>query len=107
MGSCRNSNSLKNLCMSLLPARMKKIQSKIKSLEWSQHFSHYIYGDISRNLRAGKSALQSMIGSDRTLNSSETLWLSSLPENEEDPSKLKALVWSQDYMPICQKLKGR
>ena len=24
--------------MSLLPARMKKIQSKIKELEWSQHY---------------------------------------------------------------------
>ena len=27
--------------MSLLPARMKMIQSKVKELEWSQHFSHY------------------------------------------------------------------
>ena len=31
----------KFLCMCLLPARMKKIQSKMKSLEWPQHFSHY------------------------------------------------------------------
>ena len=27
--------------MLLLPASMKKIRSKIKALEWSQHFSHY------------------------------------------------------------------
>ena len=25
----------------MLPERMKKIQSKMKALEWSQHFSHY------------------------------------------------------------------
>ena len=30
---CPNSNSSKLLCMSLLPARMKKIQSKMKELE--------------------------------------------------------------------------
>ena len=27
--------------MFLLPASMKKIRSKMKALEWSQHFSHY------------------------------------------------------------------
>ena len=30
---CRNSNSSKLLWLSLLPARMKKIQSKVKALE--------------------------------------------------------------------------
>ena len=39
--SGRNSNSSKLLCMSLLPARMKKIQFKMKSLEWPQDFSKY------------------------------------------------------------------
>ena len=39
--SDRNLNSSKLSCMSLLPARMKMIQSKMKELEWSQHFSHY------------------------------------------------------------------
>ena len=39
--SCQNSNSSQLLCMSLLPARMKKIQSKMKGMESSQHFSHY------------------------------------------------------------------
>ena len=37
-GSGRNSNSFKLLCMSLLLARMKMIQSKMK---WSQHCSYY------------------------------------------------------------------
>ena len=35
-----NSNSSKLLWLSLLPARMKKIHSKIKALDWSQHFYH-------------------------------------------------------------------
>ena len=34
-------NPSKLLCMSLIPARMKKIQSKKKALECSQHVSHY------------------------------------------------------------------
>ena len=34
----RNSNSSEILWLSLLPARMKKIQSKMKLLEWPQHF---------------------------------------------------------------------
>ena len=36
VGSTLNSNSSKLLWLSLLPARMKKIQSKMKALEWSQ-----------------------------------------------------------------------
>ena len=39
--SNRNLNSSKLSCMSSLPARMKMIESKMKELEWSQHFSHY------------------------------------------------------------------
>ena len=41
MESCRNSNPSKLLWLVLLSARMKKIHSKMKVLEWSQHFSHY------------------------------------------------------------------
>ena len=41
MVSGQNLNSSKFSCMSLLGARMKMIQSKMKELEWSQHFSHY------------------------------------------------------------------
>ena len=39
--SSRISNSSEMLWMSSLPARMKKIQSKMKALEWTQHFPHY------------------------------------------------------------------
>ena len=39
--SGRISNSSEMLWMFLLPASMKKIQSKMKALEWSQHFPLY------------------------------------------------------------------
>ena len=38
MESCRNSNSSELLWLVLLPARIKKIHTKMKVLEWSQHF---------------------------------------------------------------------
>ena len=55
--SGRNLNSSKLSCMSSLPARMRMIDSKIKELEWSQDFSHYIYGDFSKCSRAANSAV--------------------------------------------------
>ena len=39
IGSCQISNPFEILWVSLLPARMKKIQSKMKGLEWAQHYS--------------------------------------------------------------------
>ena len=39
--SGRISNSSKMLWMFSLPASMKKIRSKMKALEWTQHFPHY------------------------------------------------------------------
>ena len=39
--SGRNLNSSKLSCMSLLPTRMRMIDSKMKELECSQDFSHY------------------------------------------------------------------
>ena len=39
--SGRISNSSEMLWMFLLPASIKKIRSKMKALEWSQHFPHY------------------------------------------------------------------
>ena len=39
--SDRISNSSEILWMFLLPASMKKIRSKMKALEWTQHFHHY------------------------------------------------------------------
>ena len=41
VGSCRISNPLEILWLSLLPARIKKNKSKMKELEWSQGFPHY------------------------------------------------------------------
>ena len=37
----RNSNSTEMLWLSLLFPRMRKIKSKMKMLEWPQHFPHY------------------------------------------------------------------
>ena len=39
--SCRISNSSEMLWMFSLLASMKKIQLKMKALEWTQHFPHY------------------------------------------------------------------
>ena len=39
--SSRISNSSEMFWMFSLPASMKKIRSKMKALEWSQHFPHY------------------------------------------------------------------
>ena len=63
--------------MSSLPARMKKIQLKMKVLECSQDFSHYKSSGIFPDAQ-GKLTPQSMVGSGQILNSSETLWFSSL-----------------------------
>ena len=41
VGYCPISNPSEILWLSLLPARIKKNQSKMKELEWSQGFSHY------------------------------------------------------------------
>ena len=38
VGYCPISNPSKILWVPLLPAKMKKIQSKMKALEWSQHY---------------------------------------------------------------------
>ena len=38
VGSGRNTNSVKTLCLSLLPARMKKIRLKMMALEWPQDY---------------------------------------------------------------------
>ena len=39
--SCRILNPFEILCLFLLPARIKKNQSKMKELEWSKDFPHY------------------------------------------------------------------
>ena len=55
--SGRNLNSSKLSCMSLLPTRLRMIDSKMKELECSQDFSHYKYMEIPRRSRAANSAV--------------------------------------------------
>ena len=70
--SGRNLNSSKLSCMSSLPERTRKIDSKMKELEFSQYFSHYksmgIFPDAQRQLTP-----QFLIRSSRISNSSEML----------------------------------
>ena len=69
--SIKGRNSVANLpkfeliqvsCMSSLPARMKKIQLKMKVLECSQDFSHYKSMGIFR-FRQGQVTPQSLVES--------------------------------------------
>ena len=76
--------------LSLLLASMKKSQSKMKALEWSQHFpivSMSIFPDAK-----GQLTPQSEIGSGPNSNSSKHLWLSLLSTRmKKIHSKMKAL----------------
>ena len=76
--SGRNLFSSKLLCMSSLPARMKMIDTKMKELECSQDFSHYKSMGIFSDAQ-GQLTPQSLVQSSRILNSSEMLWMFSLP----------------------------
>ena len=62
MESGQNLNSYKLSCMSSSPARMKMIQSKMKGLEWSQHFSHHKSMEIFPDAQ-GQLTLQSLVQS--------------------------------------------
>ena len=83
--------------MSSLPAKMKKIQSKIKALELPQHISHCKSMGIYPNAQ-GQLTPESVVGYGRNSNSIESLLLSLLPcKNVDDPIKMKALEWPQDF----------
>ena len=58
----------------------------MKALECSQAFSHYKSMGILHDAQ-GQLTQQSMVGSGRISNSSETIWLSLLPAKKEDPIK--------------------
>ena len=95
MESCQNSNPSKLLWLTLLPTRMKKIHSKLKALERSQHFSHYKSMGIFSDAQ-GKVTHKSLIGSCQISNSPKILWVSLLPSRmKKIQSKMKALEWSQ------------
>ena len=73
--------------MSSIPARMKKIQFKMKALECSQDFSHYKSMGIFPDAQ-GQLTPQSLVRSGQISNSSEMLWMSLLSgKYEEDPIK--------------------
>ena len=97
MVSGQNWNSSKRSCMSSLPTRMKLIHTKMKELEWSQDFSHYKSMGIFQDAQ-GQLTLQSLAESGPNSNSSEILWLSSLPVSmKKIQSKMKAPEWSQAF----------
>ena len=93
--------------MSSIPARMKKIQLKMKALECSQYFSHYksmgIFPGAQEQLTP-----QSLVRSGRISNWSEMLWMSSLPASmKKIRSKMKALEWSQHYTASFTDAQGQ
>ena len=57
----RNLDSSKLSYMSSLPAKMKMIDSKIKELEWSQHFPFVRQRGFSRRSRTVNSAVHGPI----------------------------------------------
>ena len=83
VGFCSISNPSEILWVYLLPARMKKIQSKMKELEWSQQ---------------GQLTPKSVMESCRNSNSSNLLWLVLLSARiKKNKSKMKEIEWSQDF----------
>ena len=95
--SGRNLNSSKLLCMSLLPARMRMIESKMKKLECSQEFCHYKSMGIFPDAQ-GQQNSQSLVRSSRISNLSEMLWMFLLPASmKKIRSKMKALECSQHF----------
>ena len=95
--SSRNLSSSKLLCMSSLPARIKMIESKMKELEWSQHFSHFKSMGIFPEAQ-GQLTPQSLFHSGRISNLFEMLWMFLLPARiKRIQSKMKVLEWSQDF----------
>ena len=105
VGCGRKSNSFKLLWVSLLPAKMRKIHSKMKVLEWSQQISNCKSMQIFYDAQ-GKLTPQSEVGSTLNSNSSKLLWLSLLPARmKKIQSKMKALEWSQQCYIIHQILR--
>ena len=95
--SGRNLNSSKLLCMFSLPERMRLIDSKMKELECSQDFSHYKSMGIFPDAQ-GQLTPQSFVRSGRISNSSEMLWMFSLPASmKKIRSKMKALECSKHF----------
>ena len=83
--------------MSSIPARIKKIQLKMKALEWSQDFSHHKSMGIFPDAQ-GQLTQQSLVRSGQISNLSEMLWMFPLPASmKKIRSKMKALEWTQHF----------
>ena len=91
------SNSSEMLWMFSLPASIKKIRSKMKELECSQDYSHYKSMGIFPDAQ-GQLTPQFLVRSGQISNSSEMLWMFSLPASmKKIRSKMKALECSQHF----------
>ena len=76
---------------------MKKIQLKMKALDCSQDFSHYKSMGIFPDPQ-GQLTPHSLVRFGRISNSSEILWMSSLPASmKKIRPKMKALEWTQHF----------
>ena len=75
--------------VSLLPAKKRKIHSKMKVLEWSQQISHCKSMQIFYDVQ-GKLTPQSEVGSNLNYKSSKLLWLSLLPARMKKIQSIKA-----------------
>ena len=84
--------------------KKKKIHSKLKAEEWSQHFSNCKSIGIFPDAQ-GQLTPQSMVGSGQISNSSLILSLS-CKRIKMMLSKIKALEWSQQYTLICKRSKA-
>ena len=92
VGSSRISKSFKTLLLSSLPAKMKKIQSKMKALEWSQHYTFF------RRARADNSGVGGGIWSKFVRIQAFMHVLVITCKNEDDRiKKMKELECSQDF----------
>ena len=91
MESCRNSNPSELLWLVLLSARLKKINFKMKVIEWSQHFSHYKSMGIFPDAQ-GQLTHKSLVKSCQITNPFEILWLYLLPARiKKNQSKMQEL----------------
>ena len=87
--------------MSLLPARMRMIESKMKELECSQDFSHYKSMGIFPDAQ-GQLTPQSLVRSGRISNSSEMLWMFLLPASMKKIQSKTRTVRGSDYSPAVE-----
>ena len=93
--------------MSSLPARTRLIKLKMNELECSQDFSHYKSKGIFPDAQ-GQLTPQSLVQSDQISNSSEMLWMSSLPASIKNiRSKIEALECSQHYTSFFSDAQGQ